>query len=434
MTEVHVSLINKGLSDPAVEDDCYRAADRLEEAKALHAKYPLFDGHNDLPWALHDGYGHRLSRVDLRENQKDTLVDGLRHRYMHTDIPRAREGGMGAQFWSVYVPFSYQGGDAVQKTLEQIDVVHRLCEKYPETFEFACSASEVRRIFAEGKIASVCGVEGGHQINDSLAVLRMYHRLGVRYMTLTHNGGPSWADPALNADGTFLEEPKVGGLSPFGLEVVAEMNRLGMIVDISHVHEECMKVALAHTKAPVMFSHSSSKALCAHPRDVSDDVLRLLQRNGGIVMINFAPNFIAGPFWVRGGKVGASLIEVADHIDHIRDVCGGSCDHIGIGADYDGIKDVARGLEDVSKVPYLTAELLQRGYSDEDIGKILGLNAIRVLEACEAVAKELAASGAIASDKQFCDVEPLVVGGEGAGAGAGAGAPVGAADAASAGV
>ena len=158
-------------------------------------------------------------------------------------------------------------------------------------------AQDVRRIFASGKIASLCGVEGGHQINDSLPVLRMYHRLGVKYMTLTHNGGPSWADPAVNADGSFLEKPKVGGLSPFGLEVVSEMNRLGMIVDISHVHEETMKVALAHTKAPVMFSHSSSKALCAHPRDVSDEVIRLLQKNGGIVMINFAPNFIAGPFW-----------------------------------------------------------------------------------------------------------------------------------------
>ena len=199
------------------------------------------------------------------------------------------------------------------------------------------------RVFKDGKIACLMGAEGGHQINDSLAVLRMYHRLGVRYMTLTHNGGPVWADPALDYDGSWVGESKLGGLSPFGMEVVKEMNRIGMIVDISHVHEDCMNAVLDVAAAPVIFSHSSSKALCAHPRDVSDEVVLRTMANGGVIMINFCTNFIAGPFWCRGGKVGATLIEVADHICHIRKVCGGSVDHIGIGADYDGIIDVARG-------------------------------------------------------------------------------------------
>mmetsp|Transcript_56014 Transcript_56014/g.127271 ORF Transcript_56014/g.127271 Transcript_56014/m.127271 type:complete len:416 (+) Transcript_56014:86-1333(+) len=403
--DVHVAL-NRTNEDASKNEDVHRAADRLEEARAIHKKYPLIDGHNDLPWALHEGFDHQLGLVDLSQNLSGKKFEKIRHQCLHTDIPRCREGGLGGQFWSVYVPYSCQGGDAVQKTLEQIDVVHRMCEKYPETFEFAPSAAAARRIFGEGKIACLMGAEGGHQINNSLAVLRMYHRLGVRYLTLTHNGGPVWADPALEADGTWLVEPKVGGLSPFGLEVVNEMNRLGMVVDISHVHEATMNAVLDCTKAPVMFSHSSSKALCAHPRDVPDSVVRRTQANGGVVMINFCAKFVAGPFWVSGGRVGASLIEVADHVDHLRGVCGGQVDHIGLGADYDGIVDTSRGLEDVSLVPYLTAELLARGYTEEECGKILGLNVLRVLARCEEVAEELQAQGALASDAKLEDLEP----------------------------
>jgi membrane dipeptidase len=225
-------------------------------------------------------------------------------------------------------------------------------------------------------------------------------------MTLTHNGGPVWADPAINYDGTWVTELKANGLSAFGEEVVKEMNRIGMMVDISHVHEACMNRVLDVTRAPVIFSHSSSKALCAHPRDVPDDVVVRTMQNGGIIMINFCAKFIAGPFWCRGGMAGATLLEVADHIDHVKKVCNGSCAHIGIGADYDGIVDVSRGLEDVSMVPRLTAELIHRGYTDEEIGGILGLNLIRVLATCEQVSREMKAEGMIACDATLGDIEP----------------------------
>lgn len=398
-------MLDKGQGQPSADDDIYRAKNRLPEARAIHSSYPLFDGHNDLPWALKAGFDNRLSTIDLHQNLRGVKMKRIRHQCLHTDIPRLREGGLGAQFWSVYVPYSVQGTDAVQTTLEQIDVVHRLCEQYPETFEFANTAADVRRIFSAGKIACMCGAEGGHQINDSLACLRMFHRLGVRYLTLTHNGGPGWADPAIEKDGSFAEA-QVGGLTPFGHEVVKEMNRMGMIVDISHVHEVTMRAVLACTRAPVIFSHSSSKALCSHPRDVPDDVVLSLKANGGVIMINISTNFIAGPFWVRGGMVGATLMEVADHIDHIRAVCGDSVDHIGLGADFDGIMSPARGMEDVSTYPMLTAELLHRGYTEEDLGKILGLNVIRVLEAVEDVSRELKTVTS-ASDVQRSDVDEV---------------------------
>lgn len=402
MAELCVTL-DHGEAGDRDDGEIYRAREQhLEHALELHRQFPLMDGHNDLPWAMKVAFDRRLERVDLSVNQAEVKVDNLRHGSLHTDIPRAREGGLGAQFWSVYVPFSIQGPDAVQCTIEQIDLVHRLCERYPDTFEFAHSAADVRRIFSEGRIASMCGVEGGHQINDSLGVLRMYHRLGVRYMTLTHNGGPSWADPALEKDGTWTTELKVDGLSNFGKEVVREMNRMGMIVDIAHVHMRTMEVVLEETRAPVIFSHSCSKALCDHPRDVPDHVLNMLKDNGGVIMLNFSAPFVAGAFWVRGGKVGATLLEVADHIDHIKNLIG--VDYIGIGGDFDGIKNPARGLDDVSCVPYLTAELLHRGYSDEDVGKILGLNVLRVLERCEQVAQELQQQG-LASEASVTDLD-----------------------------
>lgn len=252
---------------------------------------------------------------------------GPLHACLHTDIPRLREGGIGWQFWSVYTPASQKGPIAVQTTLEQIDIVHRMVDKYSDTFALAYSAQDVRDIFASGKIASMCGMEGGHQINCSMGSLRMLYKLGVRYMTLTHNGGPSWADSAVSQTGVFLEDAPNGGLSPFGKEVILEMNRIGMLVDLSHVHHITMRVALETTVAPVIFSHSSSRALCNHPRDVPDDILRMLPDNGGVVMITFVSDFIAGPFWVRGGKVGATVVEVADHIDHVKEVAG--IDHIG---------------------------------------------------------------------------------------------------------
>lgn len=399
--EVCVILDNKEQGPPNADDDIYRAKHLLPEAKRIHGLYPLFDGHNDLPWALRAGFENRLDTVDLRQDLRGQKFGKIRHQCLHTDIPRLREGGVGAQFWSVYVPVSVEGADAVQTTLEQIDVVHRLCEQYPETLEFAETAADVRRIFSDGKIACVCGAEGGHQINNSLACLRMFHRLGVRYLTLTHNGGPGWADPAIEKDGTFAEA-RLGGLTPFGYEVVKEMNRMGMVVDISHVHDVTMRAVLACTLAPVIFSHSSSKALCSHPRDVPDDVLESLKVNGGVIMINVSTNFVAGPFWVRGGMVGATLIEVADHIDHVKAVAG--VDHIGLGADYDGILHPARGMEDVSTYPMLSAELLHRGYTGEEIGKILGLNVIRVLEAVEEVSRGLK-STSLASNVHRSDVD-----------------------------
>ena len=395
----------------------------LKRARALHdAPNVTMDGHNDLPWALHDAYDHRLAKFDLREPQGHIKIPKLRHQYLHTDFPRCRKGGLTAQFWSVYVPTTIRGGEAVgrgvlvastssgrdtrgphhaidatrvtmqvQKTLEQIDCVHRLCEKYPDELEFAYTAADVRRIVKDGKLASMAGLEGGHQINGSLATLRMYYRLGCRYLTLTHNGGPGWADAALDENSKFNEHAKAGGLSRFGVEVVKEMNRLGMAVDLSHVHPDTMKKAIQVSEAPVLFSHSNTRAVCNHPRNVPDDVLRSLAAKDGVVMINVNAPFVAGDFFVSGGKVGASVVQVADHLDYAKKVCGNVL-HLGLGADYDGIKAPARGMEDVSTYPVLTAELLKRGYSDDEIIAINGGNVLRCLEKIEAVAARLQAS------------------------------------------
>ena len=364
----------------------------LKRARALHdAPNVTMDGHNDLPWALHDAYDHRLAKFDLREPQGHIKIPKLRHQYLHTDFPRCRKGGLTAQFWSVYVPTTIRGGEAVQKTLEQIDCVHRLCEKYPDHLEFAYTADDVRRIVKDGKLASMAGLEGGHQINGSLATLRMYYRLGCRYLTLTHNGGPGWADAALDENSKWNEHAKAGGLSAFGVEVVKEMNRLGMAVDLSHVHPDTMKKAIEVSEAPVLFSHSNTRAVCNHPRNVPDDVLRSLSEKDGVVMINVNAPFVAGDFFVSGGKVGASVVQVADHIDYAKKVCGNVL-HLGLGADYDGIKAPARGMEDVSTYPVLTAELLKRGYSDDEIIAINGGNVLRCLEKIEAVAARLQAS------------------------------------------
>jgi membrane dipeptidase len=375
----------------------------LERAKALHRQVPLIDGHNDFPWALREKSPARdLNVLDLTVSQPSIM----------TDIPRLRAGGVGGQFWSVYVPVSMQGDAAVTATLEQIDIVHRMVARYPGTFELALTASDVERAFKAGHIASMIGMEGGHSINESLATLRQMHALGARYMTLTHSKNTRWADSA-------TDKVDHHGLTKFGEAVVHEMNRLGMLVDLSHVSPETMAAVLRVTKAPVIYSHSSARALCDHPRNVPDDILKLVAANGGVVMANFYPGFVAPDAAPRAieqfalanklqdehpndpAAVKAALEEwqkshpmpkatlsmVADHIDHLHQVAG--IDHVGIGSDFDGIDVTPVGLEDVSTYPKLTAELLRRGWPDDDIRKLLGLNVLRVMRQAEAVARSL---------------------------------------------
>jgi membrane dipeptidase len=334
----------------------------------------LIDGHNDLPWAMLKHFDSDLDRVDLLAS-----VPAL-----HTDIPRLRAGGVTGQFWSVYVPSSLQGADAVMGTLGQIDLVRRFVARYPRTFMLATTADEVEQARREGRIASLMGMEGGHSINGSLGVLRLMHELGVRYMTLTHNDNVPWADSATDI-------PVLGGLSEFGIDVVREMNRLGMIVDLSHVSADVMRQALAASSAPVMFSHSSARALVDVPRNVPDDVLGSLAANGGICMVAFVPDFISMPFarWFEqraaGERVGSAPIvtvrDAADHIDHVREVAG--IDHVGIGGDYDGSAFMPTGLEDVSGYPRVFAELAARGWSSDDLDRLGRGNVLRVLHDAE---------------------------------------------------
>jgi membrane dipeptidase len=338
--------------------------DPLARARALHREVPLIDGHNDYPWKLREQNTERdLNRLDIRLPQPT----------LHTDIPRLRQGGVGGQFWSVYVPATLQGAAAVRATFEQIDVVHRMVGAYPDAFELATKAADVERIFKAGRIASLIGMEGGHAIDNSLATLRMFFAVGARYMTLTHGANVRWAD-----SGT--DKPRLGGLSRFGEEVVREMNRLGMLVDLSHTSPDTMLDALRVTEAPVIFSHSSARALHDHARNVPDEVLRPLAKNGGIVMVTFVPGFL-----VKGGR--ATLADVANHMDHVRTVAGP--DHVGVGGDFDGVDTVPAGLEDVSRYPALTAELVRRGWPDQDVRKALGLNILRVMRRAEDVAARL---------------------------------------------
>jgi len=377
--------------------------DLAARARTLHKQSPLIDGHNDYPWALRDlDPGRDFAKGDITGSMPKLM----------TDIPRLRQGGLGGQFWSVYVPASMQGKEAVRVTLDQIDVVHRMVRRWPETFVTARTAADVERAFKSGKIASMIGMEGGHSIDNSLATLRMMSALGVGYMTLTHTANVPWADAA-------TDKPVLGGLSKFGEEVVREMNWLGMLVDLSHVSPDTMEDAIRVSEAPVIFSHSSAKALCNVPRDVPDNILQMLPKNGGVVMITFVPGFISQEVadyntksdaatqsfraqfpnneayvntamerWrAENPEPRATLSQVADHIDHVRKVAG--IDHIGLGGDFDGITAVVQGLEDVSKYPDLTAELLKRGYSDADVKKILGLNVLRVMREAERVSMEL---------------------------------------------
>ena len=357
------------------------AQDFRARALGIHRQSPLIDGHNDYPWALRElDPGRDFATADISKPVPKLM----------TDIPRLRQGGVGGQFWSVYVPSTMLGKEAVRATLEQIDIVHRMVMRWPETFEIAYTAADIERSFKAKRVGSLIGVEGGHSIDNSLATLRMLYTLGAQYMTLTHSANLAWADASPG--------PAVlGGLSKFGEEVVREMNRLGMLVDLSHVSPDTMEDAIRVSAAPVIFSHSSAKAICNVHRNVPDNVLQLVAKNGGVVMVTFVPGFIsqavadfnAKPEAERKGMTAprATLSQVADHIDHIRKVAG--IDHIGLGGDFDGITDVVAGLEDVSKYPDLTAELLKRGYKDDDIKKILGLNVLRAMRQAEKVAAGL---------------------------------------------
>jgi membrane dipeptidase len=365
---------------------------------------PLIDGHNDLPWAIREKVKGRLEDLDI---ESDTTADTL-----HTDLVRLRAGGVGGQFWSVYVPVDYTGNAAVVAVMEQIDVVHRLVQRFPEALEIARTADDIVRIHRQGRVASLIGMEGGHCIDNNLAVLRQLYNLGARYMTLTHSANTDWADAC-------SDEPTHGGLAPFGEEVVREMNRLGMLVDLSHVSPETMHDALDVAEAPVIFSHSSARAAMDHVRNVPDDVLQRLSDNGGIVMVTFVPHFVSDDVLAhyadekaqearlkvrypgRDTKVAeelegwleanpyppATTAQVADHIEHVIRTAG--VEHVGLGSDFDGIPFAPEGLDDVSRFPNLLVELLRRGHSDADVEKIVGLNALRVLREAERVAARL---------------------------------------------
>ncbi|MFE7274905.1 dipeptidase [Streptomyces sp. NPDC057623] len=378
----------------------------LEAARELLREFPVVDGHNDLPWALRTQVRYDLEARDLATHQGA---------HLHTDIPRLREGGVGAQYWSVYVRSDYAGDKAVSATLEQIDCVRQLLARYPADLRPALTAADMEAARAEGRIASLIGAEGGHSIADSLATLRALYALGVRYMTLTHNDNIAWADSA-------TDDPGVGGLSAFGREVVREMNRAGMLVDLSHVAATTMRDALDASSAPVIFSHSSSRTVCDHPRNIPDDVLERVPGNGGVAMVTFVPKFVlqAAVDWTVAADENmrahgfhhldttteamkvhrafeetnprpvATVSTVADHLDHMREVAG--VDHLGIGGDYDGTAFTPDGLDDVSGYPNLLAELLDRGWSRTDLAKLTWQNAVRVLGAAEDVARDLQAT------------------------------------------
>jgi membrane dipeptidase len=373
----------------------------LERAKRVLRAHPVIDGHNDLPWAIREDSAapRDVEAYDLRARTRGA-----------TDLERLREGGVGGQFWSVYVPAELPGGFA-RVQLEQIDIARRMIARYPERLAFAGTVDEIERAMKEGRVASLLGIEGGHAIENSLGALRAYYDLGARYMTLTHGTTLDWADSATDA-------PRHGGLTRFGEEVVREMNRLGMLVDLSHVSEETMQDALRVSEAPVVFSHSSARAVCDHPRNVPDAVLARMRANGGVVMVTFVNAFVSpewasasGPLWkeyqertkgvedpaerqrigreitARMPKVPVTIAQVADHVDHVRKVAG--ADHVGLGGDYDGNDAWPEGLSDVSGYPRLLAELARRGWTDEDLGKLASGNILRAMRQAEATAARL---------------------------------------------
>lgn len=373
--------------------------DHLAAATALLVRSPLIDGHNDLPWQLRETAGADAAATDIAGPLGFT----------HTDLPRLAAGHVGGQFWSVFVPVTLAGEAAVATTLEQIDFVRQMVRRYPAALELALTAGDVERIHASGKVASLLGAEGGHCIAASLGVLRMFYELGVRYLTLTHNRNTGWADSA-------TDKPGVGGLSGFGRAVVTEMQRIGMLVDLSHVAPATMAGALDTARAPVIFSHSSALALCDHPRNVPDDILAALRASNGVCMVTFVPAFVSQQCrdWEEGVRAEmdrrgmdredypgytavraelaaadppprATIAQVADHIDYVRSVAG--VDHVGIGSDFDGTPDLPDGLPDVSCFPALFAELLRRGWTEDDCARLAGGNVLRVLRDAEAFAR-----------------------------------------------
>jgi membrane dipeptidase len=380
--------------------------DGLEHAHRLMSRTPLIDGHNDLPWALRDRNESMPLAIDLGTRQ-----DGLM-----TDMVKIRQGRLGGQFWACYVPTqAVERGEAGRLALEQFDLIHGLVAAYPETLEWALTAAELRAVHARGRVGCLVGVEGGHMLENSLARLHEYYRLGARYMTLTHGDNTDWADSA-------TDEPEHGGLTRFGEEVVREMNWLGMLVDLSHVSDDTMRDALRVSAAPVIFSHSSARGVADHIRNVPDDLLRLTGDNGGVVMVTFAASFVSPEAararrgfydaWRRIARESpgdpearrraidawleehpappATLAQVGDHLEHIRAVAG--MDAVAIGSDFDGISSGPVGLEDVSRFPNLVVEMIDRGWSDDEIAQLLGENLLRVLEEAESVARRLQAT------------------------------------------
>ncbi|MES2017688.1 MAG: dipeptidase [Pseudomonadota bacterium] len=395
------------------------ATDLSARIERLLARTPVIDGHNDLAWELYERYDGDFARIDLGADTS-RLPHGPDAVALMTDIPRLRSGHVGGQFWSVWISDTITGPAAVTATLRQIDLVKRMAQQYPAHFAMAYSADDIERAFKVGRIASLIGIEGGHQVDNSLATMREMHALGARYMTLSHVSANDWVDSA-------TANPRHQGLTPFGVAMVREMNRTGMLVDLSHVSPAAMKAALAATRSPVMFSHSNARALSEHPRNVPDDVLKLVAHNGGVVMVNFFPSYVtsaaadwnsdyqaevsrgnappyAGRFIGQPERAAAAieawtklhpapavtLAMVADQVDYIARLAG--VDHVGIGADLDGISSTPAGLDGVDKYPALFEELARRGWSDADLSKLASGNILRVLRANEAVAKRLQAS------------------------------------------
>jgi membrane dipeptidase len=368
----------------------------MTDIQELLAAHPVVDGHNDLLWTMRDLNGYDFAAYDVGERQTRT----------HTDLPRMREGGLGAQFWSVFVPSRAE--DPVRMTLEQVDAAYAMIARYDDRLALATTADEVEAAWRDGRIACLMGAEGGHQIAESLGVLRMYHRLGVRYLTLAHNDNVPWADSA-------TDEPVLGGLSDFGRDVVREMNRIGMLVDLSHVSHDVMRDALDTTTAPVIFSHSSAYAVCNHPRNVPDDVLARLADNGGTCMVTFVPRFVSQAMrdwsldsearavdegvdprdvWAfqqfearYAEEIAAPVVRLEDvvaHVEHVREVAG--IEHVGLGGDYDGVEWLPEGLEDVTGYPRLLAALRDRGWSDGDLAALTCRNVLRTMRGAERVA------------------------------------------------
>ncbi len=342
-----------------------------DHGRRVHFSGLLFDGHNDLPWEIRKNGQASFDQIDIATRQPK----------LHTDIPRLREGGLKAQFWSVYVPAGTSTtGDSLIQTLEQIDIVDRMVKRYADVFEIASTADDVERIASAGKIACMMGIEGGHSIEGSLANLKRLYDRGCRYMTLTHSKTLPWADSA-------TDDAQHDGLTEFGKEVVREMNRIGMLVDLSHVSPAVMKQAIEISTAPILFSHSSAAAINDHPRNVPDDVLPLVAKNGGVVMVNFYSKFIVPSDQLKTNESArGSIHDVVDHLEHIIRVAG--IDHVGIGSDFDGVPSLPTGLEDVSKYPLITQALLNRGYSEADVHKVLGGNVLRALRGAEAAAQK----------------------------------------------